>query len=95
MPTYVSAETAAKLGVTPTYGAMIVQADQPITQDMIDRLQLRGVYAYSSDPERTRLDRLQYAGLGVAGLLTAAMLRRNLPYRRDAHPWTSRAAPPC
>jgi len=41
-----------------------------MTQDQLDRLEIYGLHASSSDPERTRLGRLQYAGLGVAGLLT-------------------------
>jgi putative ABC transport system permease protein len=72
--TYVSEQAGARLGFVAYYGDIRVKADGPITQDMIDSLSVYGINAWSNDPERARLSTNQYAGLGVAGLLTALVI---------------------
>jgi putative ABC transport system permease protein len=73
-PTYIGEETANRLGLVKSYGSMVVRANHPITQEMIDRLSVYGLYGWSNDPDRALMSRLQYAGLGAAGLLTALVV---------------------
>lgn len=65
----ISAETASTLGLRASYGQMMVTADRPITRDDLERLQVYGLFGWSSDPDRADLKSLRYAGMGVAGLL--------------------------
>ena len=69
-----SAETAATLGLRTSYGSMLVTGDRPFTQHDLDRLQVYGLWPWSSDPERALLDRMRYAGLGLAGLLSVLVV---------------------
>ncbi len=71
---FVSPRTAEELGLRPVYGQMLVHADQPFTQDMIDRLRVYGIDGYSYDPERSRVDLMQFSGLAAAGLLSALVV---------------------
>jgi putative ABC transport system permease protein len=66
----VSPEVVADLGLRAAYGSLDFRAAQPFTQDVIDRLQVRGIEGYSSDPERHRVLLLQWAGPLGAGLLS-------------------------
>ena len=67
-------ETARRLGFGTTCGTLLVRADGPITGDMIDRLDVYGIFAWSDDPERAQLATTQYAGPGVAALFTALVI---------------------
>ena len=66
----VSPEVVADLGLRAAYGSIDFRASQPFTQDVIDRLSVRGISGYSSDPERHRVLLLQWAGPLAAGLLS-------------------------
>jgi putative ABC transport system permease protein len=71
---FVSQDTAQELGLRPAYGQMVVHANEPFTQDVLDRLDVYGIDGYSYDPERSRVDLMQFSGLAAAGLLSALVV---------------------
>ncbi|HSV38149.1 MAG TPA: FtsX-like permease family protein [Nocardioidaceae bacterium] len=72
--TYISLETAASLGFERSEGRMLARTNSPISSDTVHRLQVYGIYGWTDDPERALLDKLQYAGLAAAALLTALVV---------------------
>ena len=69
-----SEETASGLGLRTSYGSMFVSADRPVTRHDLERLQVYGLWPWSSDPDRALLERMRYAGLGLAGLLSVLVV---------------------
>jgi putative ABC transport system permease protein len=67
---FISVQTAADLGFVNQYAMMLVRTDGYISNGVVDRLQLYGLYGWTEDPDRLLASRLQYAGLAGAGLLT-------------------------
>jgi putative ABC transport system permease protein len=66
----VSYDAAERLGLVTGYATMVATTNHPVTDEALDRLAVRGIYAWSHDPQRVIAQRLQFAGLGVAGLLS-------------------------
>lgn len=66
----VSEATAEDLGLRPSYGSLLVTADRPITSHDLERLRVHGLWAWSNDPDRLLLQRMQFSGLAVAALLS-------------------------
>lgn len=66
---FVSASTVEQLGLSATTASVVAQAERAITGEDLDRLQAYGLQAYSDEPGAVLADRLQWAGVGVAGLL--------------------------
>lgn len=66
---FVSARTVEQLGLATVAASLVAQAERTITGEDLDRLQAYGLQAYSDEPGAVLADRLQWAGVGVAGLL--------------------------
>ncbi|QBX55559.1 FtsX-like permease family protein [Nocardioides seonyuensis] len=73
-PSYVSAETAADLGVVASFTQLVVRTATPVTGDQLERLRIRGLWADSDDVDRAQVQLAQYAGIGAAGLLAAIVV---------------------
>ena len=71
---FVSHERAEQLGMVPTWTEMLVRTSAPVTDGQLDRLEVYGVNAWSDDPDRLLTERMQFAGLGVAGLLSLVVV---------------------
>lgn len=77
--TFISAATAQRLGAEllgprRDYGQTLLLGGEPFTQDVLDRLAVYGIYGQSEDPNRLRVDQMQYLGLVAAGLLSALVV---------------------
>jgi putative ABC transport system permease protein len=71
---FVTHERADQLGMVPTYSQVLVRTSAPVTDAQLDRLEVYGVDAWSDDPDRLLAERMQFAGLGVAGLLSLVVV---------------------
>ncbi len=75
---FVSRATAERLGAVPSGGRgfeqLLLLGGEPFTQDVMDRLEVYGIYGESDDPERLRVEQMQYLGLAVAGLASALVV---------------------
>jgi putative ABC transport system permease protein len=67
---FVSAATAQRLDVRPSYTSYVAVADRAITDADLQRLNAYGISAWSYDPDRTQVERYRYAGVLGAGLLS-------------------------
>ncbi len=56
------------------FGQTLLLGGEPFTQDVLDRLEVYGIYGQSEDPDRLRVEQMQYLGLVVAGLLSALVV---------------------
>ncbi len=70
----VSMAAARDLGLVPTDAQMLVTKSTPFTAEDLDRLRVYGLDGWSADPDRVLTGRLQFAGLGVAALLSAVVV---------------------
>jgi putative ABC transport system permease protein len=70
----ISPETAEDLGIVPGRVNMLATAGTPFTGEQLDRLHVHGIWGWSNDPQRVPIDRMQFAGLGVAGLLSVLVV---------------------
>ncbi len=69
-----SREAAAGLGLAPQWTQLVALTERAVTNEDLDRLRVYGLYAWSSDPDAASAQRVQYAGLGLAGLLAALVV---------------------
>lgn len=67
---FVSEGTARKAGLRYGERTLVAQATRPVTGGDVERLAVHGVSAWSEDPHRTAVSRMQFAGLGIAALLS-------------------------
>ncbi|QLQ11261.1 MAG: hypothetical protein HZY75_13815 [Nocardioidaceae bacterium] len=65
---------AAELGLVPRAGTIQITLDGPVNSDTLNLLRAHGMDAWSDDPERAWLTRMQYSGLAVAGLLAVLVV---------------------
>jgi len=72
--TFISHERADQLGMVPTWSELLFRTSAPVTEAQLDRLEVYGVSAWSEDPQRLLTERMQFAGLGVAGLLSLVVV---------------------
>ena len=70
----ISRDAAAGLGLAPQWTQLIALADRAVTDEDLDKLRVYGLYAWSADPDAASARRVQYAGLGLAGLVTALVV---------------------
>ncbi len=73
-PTIVSSETAVRLGTVPVSTQIVVRNAEPLTNDTLERLRVYGFWVSSDDPARAVAQLAEYAGIGIAGLLTALVI---------------------
>jgi putative ABC transport system permease protein len=66
----VSTEQAGALGLRTTWGELRFRTSGPVTDGQLDRLAVHGISGWSDDPERLVVERMQFAGLAVAGVLS-------------------------
>ena len=75
---FVSEATAERLGAARSrsqgFAQVLVLGSEPFTTEVLDRLAVYGIYAQSEDPDRLRVEQMQYLGLAVAGLLSALVV---------------------
>ncbi|HET6561014.1 MAG TPA: FtsX-like permease family protein [Marmoricola sp.] len=71
---FVSYERAEELGMEPSWTTLVFRTSDPVTDGQLDRLSVYGINAWSDDPERLLVDRMQFAGLGIAGLLSLVVV---------------------
>ena len=56
------------------FAQTLLLGGEPFTQDVLDRLAVYGIYGQSEDPDRLRVEQMQYLGLVAAGLLSALVV---------------------
>lgn len=75
---FVSPATAERLGAVASSGRgfeqLLLLGGEPFTQEVQDRLAVYGLSGYSEDPDRLRVEQMQYLGLVAAGLLSALVV---------------------
>jgi putative ABC transport system permease protein len=67
---FVSEERAEELGMVPTWTELWFRTGAPVTDAQLDRLAVHGISGWSDDPGRTVVDRMQFAGLAAAAVLS-------------------------
>ncbi len=71
---FVSHARAEELELRSTWAELLFETSDPVTAGQLDRLEVYGVSAWSDDPDRLLVDRMQFAGLGVAGVLSIVVV---------------------
>ncbi|WP_346766225.1 FtsX-like permease family protein [Nocardioides sp. HDW12B] len=56
------------------FAQTLLVGGEPFTQDVLDRLEVYGIFGQSDDPQQLRAEQAQYLGLVVAGLLSALVV---------------------
>ena len=70
----VAPHVVAELGLRARWPSMLAVADRTVTDEDLDRLGVYGLEAWSDDTDVTAALRLQWGGLGLAGLVTALVV---------------------
>ena len=71
---FISHQRAEQLGMAATWSEALFRTSAPVTDGQLERLEVYGIDAWSDDPERLLAERMQFAGLGVAGLLSLVVV---------------------
>lgn len=66
---FVSPRTVEELGLSAAGASIAALAQRPVAAEDLDRLEAYGLQVWSDEPGAVFADRLQWAGVGVAGLL--------------------------